>query len=542
MKGVLMDRKVYVFGHTNPDTDSICSAIAYAELKKQMGYRGASAYRLGDINIETRFVLDYFDVATPELISDIGPRLYDLEVYKPNAISTDAPIRSAWQQLENMSGSRILPVVDKGDKYNGILSMSDLSSFFIERIDENTVFDYEILFRNLIHVLDVIEISGEYNYEKVEGKICLTNRENETPLTDRDVVITGDEQVAIKRIAEGKCGCLIITDGIDVPKMGSELCIVRVKTSMFKTISLVSQAVSVGSLARRENIIAFALDSQIDDVINIVQSSTHRNFPVMDSEGAFAGVISRRHLIEYNKKKVILIDHNERSQSVEGLEQAEIIEIIDHHRVADVQTDSPLFIRSEPLGSTATIIYKMFMETQSAITRKVAGMLLSAILSDTLMFNSPTTTEDDKAAAKNLATIAEIDIDEYGREMFSVSLSLKGADPMDILAMDRKRFVFGRNVVYISQVNTLDFKSILEIEESLKTAMDEFIEERKCHLYILMITDIVGCGTELLVAGRARDLTLKAFGMPTKDHSFFLPDVVSRKKQIVPKLTYASQH
>jgi len=536
-----MDRKVYVFGHTNPDTDSICSAIAYTELKKQMGYTEAAPYRLGDINNETRFVLDYFDVPIPELISDVGPTLYDLDVYKPDAIAIDAPIRNAWHKLKNMSGSRILPVTDKEGKYSGILSMSDLSSFFMENIDEYTVFDYEILFKNLVSVLDVIEISGEYKYEKVEGKICLTNRENETPLTDRDVVITGDEQVAIKRIAEGKCGCLIITDGIEVPKTDVDFCIVRVTTSMFETISLVSQAVSVGSLARKENIIAFALDSQIDDVINIVQSSAHRNFPVMDSEGEFAGVISRRHLIEYNKKKVILIDHNERSQSVEGLEQAEIIEIIDHHRVADVQTDSPLFIRSEPLGSTATIVYKMFMETQSAITRKVAGMLLSAILSDTLMFNSPTTTEDDKTAAKNLATIAEIDIDEYGREMFSVSLSLKGANPIDILAMDRKRFAFGRNVVYISQVNTLDFKSILEIEESLRLAMDEFVEERKCYLYILMITDIVGCGTELVVAGRARDLTLKAFGMPIKDHSFFLPDVVSRKKQIVPKLTYASQ-
>jgi len=536
-----MDKKVYVFGHINPDTDSICSAIAYAELKKQVGYPGAAAYRLGDINNETRFVLDYFNVAMPELVTDIGPTLYDLEVYKPEAISVDAPIFDAWYQFKDMSGSRILPVVDKDGKYIGILSMTDLSSFFMENIEEDIVYEYEILFKNLINVLDVMEVCGEYKYEKAEGKICITNRINETELTDRDIVVTGDEQVALKRAQESKCGCLIITDGIEIPKVKTSCCIVQVKTTMFKTINLVNQSVSVGSLAQKENIMAFALDSQIDDVINIVQSSAHRNFPVMDSEGEFAGVISRRHLIEYNKKKVILIDHNERSQSVEGLEKAEILEIIDHHRVADVQTDSPLFIRSEPLGSTAAIVYKMFMESGAAITRKVAGMLLSAILSDTLMFNSPTTTEDDRIAAKKLATIAEIDIDEYGREMFSVALSLKGSKPLDILAMDRKRFTFGRNIVFISQVNTLDFKSIFDMEAALKSAMDEFIAERECHLYILMITDIVGCGTELVVAGRARDLAVKAFGLPAKEHSVFLPGVVSRKKQIVPKLTYAAQ-
>ena len=536
-----MEKKIYVFGHTNPDTDSVCSAIAYAELKKQMGHN-AAAYRLGDINDETRFVLDYFDAPVPELITDVGPTLNDLDIYKPERILLDTPIRKAWDQLKNSKGSRLLPVTDINGKYSGILSISDLTNFFMENVDENTVYQYEILFKNIINVLDVIKIEGKYKYEKVEGRICLTSRIDDIELTDKDVVITGDRQIALRMAEEGKCGCLIITNGHEIPDIESNCCIVNVETSLFKTINLVNQSVSVGSLARKENIVSFALDSQIDDVINIVQSSAHRNFPVMDSEGEFAGVISRRHLIEYNKKNVILVDHNERSQSAEGLEQAEILEIIDHHRVADVQTDTPLFIRAEPLGSTATIVYKMFMETQAAITRKVAGMLLSAILSDTLMFNSPTTTEDDKVVAKRLATIAEIDIDDYGRKMFSVSMSLKGSHPAEILAIDRKRFTFGKSIVFISQINTLDFKSIVEMEEELEKAMEEFVLESECNLYILMITDVVGCGTELLVAGRARDLTLKAFGLPVTQRSIFLPGVVSRKKQIVPKLTYAAQN
>ena len=536
-----MEKKIYVFGHRSPDTDSICSAIAYAELKKQTGYPNAAAYRLGDINSETRFVLDFFDVPVPELITDVGPTLYDLDIYKPEAISLDAPIRQAWDRLKVTKGSRLLPVIDSEGKHGGILSTSDLTDFFMENIDENIVSQYEILFKNIINVLDVIKIEGKYKYEKIEGRICLTSRIDELKLNDRDVVITGDMQIARRIAEEGKCGCLILTNGHEIPKVNTPCCIVNVETSLFKTVNLVNQSVSVGSLARKENIVAFALDSQIDDVINIVQTSPHRNFPVMDSDGNFAGIISRRHLIEYNKKNVILVDHNERSQSVEGLEQAEILEIIDHHRVADVQTDTPLFIRAEPLGSTATIVYKMFMETRSAITRKVAGMLLSAILSDTLMFNSPTTTEDDKIAAKRLATIAEIDIDSYSHKMFSVSMSLKGATPTDILASDRKRFTFGKSIVFISQINTLDFKSIVEMEGELEQAMEEFVLDNDCALYILMITDVVGCGTELLVAGRAKDLTFKAFGLPIDERSIFLPGVVSRKKQIVPKLTYAAQ-
>jgi len=536
-----MEKKIYVFGHRSPDTDSICSAIAYAELKKQTGYHTATAYRLGEISDETRFVLDYFGAPMPELITDVGPTLYDLDIYKPEAISLDEPIREAWDRLKNTKGSRLLPVVDADGKYGGILSTSDITDFFMENADENTVYQYEILFKNIIKVLDVINIDGKYKYKKVEGRICLTSRIDDIELDDRDVVITGDTQIAKRVAEEGKCGCLIITNGREIPKIETSCCVVTVETSLFRTINLVNQSVSVGSLARKDNIVSFALDSQIDDVINIVQTSPHRNFPVMNADGEFAGTISRRHLIEYNKKNVILVDHNERSQSAEGLEQAEILEIIDHHRVADVQTDTPLFIRAEPLGSTATIVYKMFVEKQGAITRKVAGMLLSAILSDTLMFNSPTTTQDDKVAARRLATIAEIDIDDYGRKMFSVSMSLKGSSPTEILAIDRKRFSFGKNAVFISQINTLDFKSIIEMEEELERAMEEFVLENECDLYILMITDVVGCGTELVVAGRAKDLTLKAFGLPFSERSVFLPGVVSRKKQIVPKLTYAAQ-
>ena len=538
-----MERKIFVFGHRSPDTDAICSAIAYAELKRQLGYKNAQAYRLGPLSDETKFVLDYFQVEEPELITDISPTLGDLDVYKPNPIAINEPIKRAWDQLKVLSGSRLLPVMGHGGQYEGILSVADLTDLFMENIDENIVERYEILFANIIKILDVIEIKGKYKYEKVVGKICLTSIMSDIELCDEDVLITGDKEIAQKIAAEGKCGCIIVTNSIEVPNMDdSSSCIVRVETSLFKAINLLSQAVSVGSLTHRDNIVSFSVESHIDDVINIVQSSSHRNFPVLDRNGNFYGVISRRHLIEYNKKHVIMVDHNERSQSVEGIEQAEIMEIIDHHRVADVQTDTPLFIRAEPLGSTATIVYKMFMEAQAAITRKTAGILFSAILSDTLMFNSPTTTEDDKIAAKRLATIAELNVEEYSHEMFSVSTSLKGKTPEEILAMDRKRFTFGKNIVFISQVNTLDFVSIVEMADRLYNAMDDFTGTVECDLYVLMITDIVQCGSEILVAGKGRDLAYKAFEIRVNQNSIFLPGIVSRKKQILPKLTFAAQY
>ena len=538
-----MERKIFVFGHRSPDTDAVCSAIAYAELKKQLGYTNIEAYRVGALCDETKFVLDYFQVKEPELIMDISPTLADLDVYKPKPIAIDQPIKRAWDQLKELKGSRLLPVTGHDGQYEGILSVSDLTDLFMENIDENIVERYEIRVANLIKILDVIEIKGKYKYEKIEGKICLTSILSDIELCDKDILVTGDKEIAQKIAAEGKCGCIIATNSIEVPNMGeSNCCIVRVATSLFRAINMVSQAVSVGSLTHRENIISFSMESHIDDVINIVQSSSHRNFPVLDRNGNFYGVISRRHLIEYNKKNVIMVDHNERSQSVEGIEQAEILEIIDHHRVADVQTDTPLFIRAEPLGSTATIVYKMFMEAQAAITRKTAGILFSAILSDTLMFNSPTTTKDDKIAAERLATIAELNIDEYSHKMFSVSTSLKGKNADEILAMDRKRFTFGKNVVFISQVNTIDFVSIVEMADRLYNAMDEFISTVECDLYVLMITDIVQCGSEILVAGKGRDLAYKAFELSAAQTSVFLPGIVSRKKQILPKLTFAAQY
>ena len=536
-----MKKEIYVFGHKNPDTDSVCSAIAYARLKQLQNYENVLPYVLGEINRETRFVLDYFNVEQPEILTDIKITLKDMDLYKPTLLKRSEPVKKAWDLLSSGQKSKSLPVVDNNGLLEGLVSIGNITKLYMEAADENYLLNFEILFKNLIEILDVTAMYGNYCCEKIEGKIYIDEHiDEEKNLTNKDIFITSNPDRAKNVLKKENCGCVIITNGLNIEKFkdyGS--CVVSVNDTLFKTISLINQAVSVGSIMQSDSIVSFSIDAEVDDTIAIVQGSPYRNFPVIDRDGKFFGLVSRRHLIEYDKKKVILVDHNERSQSVEGLEQADIVEIIDHHRVADVKTSEPLFIRAEPVGSTATIVYKMYMEKTRPISKNIAGLLLSAILSDTLMFSSPTSTEDDKQAAEYLSQIAEVNIEDYGREMFSVSTSLEGFSPEEILSVDRKQFIFGKYSTYISQVNTLDFRSIVNMQNELIKAMEEYVERKKCDLMLLMITDIVEGGSEFLAVGRAKDLVYRAFSIDAD--SAFLKGVVSRKKQVVPRLTISAQ-
>ena len=530
---------IHIFGHRNPDTDSICSAIAYAHLKREMGEAGATAYRLGDVNKETAFVLKYFGIKKPPILHDIRLKLRDLELYQPGTLTEHEPIKKAWDMLISSDGSRIIPIVSESKEVKGILAMGDVTGIFMEVSDEDIVKRHEILYRNLGDILGGVQVGGQYNYEKLNGSLYVgTNFDDSTIITDKDVVITGKVDNAWRLAYEYNFGCIILTNGAQPKGLDSAKCaIVCVDYSMFKAVSLVSQAISVGSLMNKGNVVTFSENNYLDDVSDVMRVSKHRNFPVVDKEGALYGIVSRRHLMTSGGKKVILIDHNERSQSVEGLEQAEIVEIIDHHRVADIQTESPLYIRSEPVGCTATIISKMYRENGVAIPKDIAGAMLSAILSDTLMFSSPTCTPADKAAAESLAAIAGVDITEYGREMFKAGTAIEKTSVDQVLAMDRKRFTFGKTTAYISQINTLDFAGIASRVDEIFRKMQAFYDKNPCDLVMLMITDIVSGGSEILAVGRAKDLLDTAFGMKMDEDHIFLPGVVSRKKQIVPILT-----
>ncbi|MCL2573767.1 MAG: putative manganese-dependent inorganic diphosphatase [Defluviitaleaceae bacterium] len=529
----------HIFGHKNPDTDSICSSIAYAHLKREMGEKGAKAYRLGEINKETDFVLKHFGIKKPPILHDVRLKLRDLELYQPDTLMPHEPVKRAWDMLVNSDGSRIIPIVCESKEVKGILAMGDVTSIFMEVSDEDVVKRHEILYRNLVDCLGGVEVGGNYKYEKLDGSLYVgMNFDDSTVITDKDVVITGKIDNAWRLAYEFDFGCIILTNGVKPKGLdGAKCSIVCVDYSMFKAVSLVNQAISVGSLMNVGNVVTFSENNYLDDVSDVMRVSKHRNFPVVDKEGALYGIVSRRHLMSNGGKKVILIDHNERSQSVEGLEQAEIVEIIDHHRVADIQTESPLYIRSEPVGCTSTIICKMYRENRVAIPRAIAGAMLSAILSDTLMFSSPTCTPADEAAAAALAELAEVDITEYGRAMFKAGTNVEKTSIDALLATDRKRFTFGKHTAYISQINTLDFAGLATRLNEIFRKMQIYYEKNACDLVMLMITDIVSGGSEILAVGRAKDLLDTAFGMKADEDHIFLPGVVSRKKQIVPILT-----
>ncbi|MDR2940172.1 MAG: putative manganese-dependent inorganic diphosphatase, partial [Clostridiales bacterium] len=384
-----------------------------------------------------------------------------------------------------------------------------------------------------------------YKYDKLEGNLYIGSSAiySHEEITDKDVVITAKIDTARKCALDLKCGCVIVVnnqipDGLEYSEAG----VVVSRKNIYDTIGLINQAISIKSVLRTGSLTTFPTDSYVEDITDIMRTSPHRNFPVIGLDGKFYGVISRRHLMDYSKKKVILIDHNEKSQSVEGLEQSSIVEIIDHHRIADVQTESPLFIRSEPVGCTATIITKIYKENKIPIDKKIAGLLLSAIISDTLMFSSPTCTSDDKASAEALAGLAGVSLSEYGRELFSAGTSLEGYTPSEILGVDSKKFTIGKYLIAISQINTLDFRGILNQKDTLLASMEELRETNRIDLVILMITDLIICGSEILVVGsnKAREIVTEAFGLGRHDNSIFLDGVVSRKKQMVPKLTVAA--
>lgn len=544
-----MTSEIYVFGHLNPDTDSICSAIGYAELKKKMGYKNVTPYRLGKISKETQFILDYFGVEEPKLLTDVKARIKDLDIYEPTKLCKTDPIKKAWDMLEigkDSNASRIVPIVNSDGILEGIVSLGDIVKIFSSAYEGEFSKQYKVRFDNLIEILDGKLVRGEYDPTSIcrnlyIGSRFLLNHNKTDEFAKNDIIITGQVDVANLITDDINCGCVILTEGMSANEVTNKnIPVICVQHSMLKTTSLINQAITIQSVMRRNGIITFSNESCIEDVMEIMKTSTHRNFPVIDRNGKFIGVVSRRHLIKHKNKQVILIDHNERGQSVEGLEEARILEVIDHHRVADIQTEAPLYIRAEPVGCTATIVSKIYTENDKKIDKNIAGILLSAILSDTLMFNSPTCTEDDKVAAHMLAKIAEVNIEEYGRKMFGASTSMEDYTPEEIIGLDVKQFTIGKYLVYISQVNTLDFSSVISRKDKLLEIMEEFKENAHADLVVLMITDIVSAGSEILVTNKARELTSQAFGISYEENSKFLEGVVSRKKQVVPRLNQAS--
>jgi len=536
-----MEKKTFVFGHLNPDTDSICSALAYANLKNKLGYKDVIAVRLGEVNRETKYALRYFGVKSPPIIENVEPQVSDLNLYAPNIVHKKDPIKKVWELIKQ-EGKHTLPVVDKENRLNGLVSITDVAGTYMELSDEMAIKSHKTRFMSLIEVLDGEIVEGNYPYEYVEGNIYTDSTlEEGRKLSKGDIVITGHIKKLQKRAAHTGAGCIIVAEGKvtgKLYKMGEDIdcSIVRVPHSFFKTIKLINQSIPISAIMKNKNLVYFQMDDYIDEVKEIMQGSTYRSFPVVDSDGKVRGMISRRHLVDINRKNVILVDHNEKGQSIKALEKANILEVIDHHRIADIYTMSPLYFRAEPVGCTATIISKMYKENNITPSPDMAGLMLSAILSDTLIFKSPTCTSEDENEAKYLAQIAGVDIKTYGMNLIIAGTSLEGKTAEEVYYTDMKKFVLGEYNVIISQINTADFGSVFNLIGELKEIMYRLCEVEKYNLALLMVTDIILGGTELIAVGTGKELAVKAFGLDAREESIFLPGVLSRKMQVVPKL------
>ena len=537
---------IYVTGHKNPDSDSICAAYAYAEFKNKIGDVETVACRLGNPNQETQYILDYFNAEAPRLLKTVKLKVEDLQFDNISPVSPEISLKTAWSIMRDKN-IKTLPVADENDHLLGVLAVSNLTSCYMD------IWDNRILAKSnttLDNIIDTLSAKVSYVNEKVThfpGKIVVTAMQPDTMsghIDEGDIAIVGDREEAQAALIKLKISLMIVTGGYapseKIVSLAKEhgVTIIVTQHDSFTASRLIVQSIPVGYVMVKENIVSFTTDDLVDDIKGIMTETRFRSYPVLDQNGRVVGTVSRYHLISNHKKKVIQVDHNERGQSVDGLEDAEVLEIIDHHRVADIQTNNPIYFRNEPVGSTSTIVAKCFFESGIRPSRKAAGLLCGAIISDTLLFRSPTCTPQDQYICKKLAEIADINIEEFAKEMFKAGTSLKGKTVEQIFNSDFKPFTIEDTKVGIAQVNTMDIEGFMPLKEEMLNYMDQKAKEAGLDM-VMLLTDILNEGSEILVTGNKPEIVEKAFNVTLKDKGAFLPGVLSRKKQVVPPITNA---
>ena len=536
---------IYVTGHKNPDSDSICAAYAYAEFKNKIGDVETVACRLGNPNQETQYILDYFNAEAPRLLKTVKLKVEDLQFDNISPVSPEISLKTAWSIMRDKN-IKTLPVADENDHLLGVLAVSNLTSCYMD------IWDNRILAKSnttLDNIIDTLSAKVSYVNEKVThfpGKIVVTAMQPDTMsghIDEGDIAIVGDREEAQAALIKLNISLMIVTGGYapseKIVSLAKEhgVTIIVTQHDSFTASRLIVQSIPVGYVMVKENIVSFTTDDLVDDIKGIMTETRFRSYPVLDQNGRVVGTVSRYHLISNHKKKVIQVDHNERGQSVDGLEDAEVLEIIDHHRVADIQTNNPIYFRNEPVGSTSTIVAKCFFESGIRPSRKAAGLLCGAIISDTLLFRSPTCTPQDQYICKKLAEIADINIEEFAKEMFKAGTSLKGKTVEQIFNSDFKPFTIEDTKVGIAQVNTMDIEGFMPLKEEMLNYMDQKAKEAGLDMVMLLLTDILNEGSEILVTGNKPEIVEKAFNVTLKDKGAFLPGVLSRKKQVVPVIT-----
>lgn len=541
-----MSDLVYVSGHRNPDTDSICSAIAYSYLLNATNKYNAVPVRLGEINRETEYVLKRFGVEHPVLLKTVKQKVEDLNYDKVTVFSKDLTLKTAWFLLKQQN-LKSAPILDEHGQLLGLLSTSNIIEGYMDQWDSEVLKKAKTPVENVIDTLEANVIYLNESLKVVEGDIhiaAMSGSEAKKRIHENDVVIVGgdrsddlEELISVKPSLIALTGSLTADENVVKKCEEQGISIISTPFNTYQTSQQIVQAIPVEYVMIKGDIKTFSTDDTLDYMKEVMSETRYRGYPVIDLNNRCVGSISRFALLKGLRKKVILVDHNERGQSIPGIEEADILEIVDHHRVADIQTVGPLMFRGEPLGSTATIVTKMFDELDVEMPSHIAGLLLGAVVSDTLLFKSPTCTPVDTKIAKKLAEIAGVDIQEFAMEMFKAGTSLVGKTVDEIFNQDFKKFSFDNLQVGVAQVNSMDIEGFLPYKKDMLDYMNKFAEDNNLEFTLLLLTDIINANSEIFVGGPRPELVEKAFNVQLTECQGTLAGVISRKKQVVPAIT-----
>ena len=543
--------KVVVIGHRNPDTDSICSAIAYAELKNRTSTLVCEPRRAGKMNQETEFVLKKFGVTPPRMCTDVNPKIRDVDYREMPGIPGSTSLRRAWkimrdQQIDTLS------ITSADNELEGIITVKDLATANMDVFDTAVLAKSRTSYKNILETLNGTMVVGNADAVCTTGHIKIgtaTPEMLESSVEKGDIVILSNRYESQLCAIEKEASLLIICNGAKVGRTIQRIAdetgvaIMTTPVDTYAAGKLISQCAPISYYMTRDNILKFTLVTPVADVLRVMAKVRHRYFPILDEDGKYCGMVSRRNVIALRKRRIILVDHNEATQAVEGFDQAEILEIIDHHRIGSLETSGPVYFRNQPVGCTATIITQMYDENGVDIPPQIAGLLLAAILSDTLAFRSPTCTPVDENTAKRLAKIAGVDIEEFSTEMFEAGEKLDGKTPEEVFLQDFKVFMCGDIRFGVAQGSYMTRKNLQAAQALLQPYLEEARNKQNVEDLYMLLTDVPKEESVVICTGRyAAEVLSNGFETrPAADGSWTLPGVVSRKKQFIPAMMSAYQ-
>ena len=544
--------KIFVIGHKNPDTDSICSAIAYCDIKNRTSqHQKFIPKRAGQINEETEYVLSRFGVQPPGYLSNIGTQVNDMDIRMSPDADKGMSLKAAWDIMQENSIVS-LPIRDKEGALEGLITIGDIAKTYMDTTDSYLLSRARTQYQKIAETIDGEVIEGNPHGYFIKGRVMVGTANPDKMkeyIEEDDMIIMGDREEDHLQAISQNVSCIIVGLGIQVSenvmKLAHEKDIIIISSpyDTFTIARLINQSIPVRYIMKTENLVTFNTEDFTDDIQDVMIKHRHRAFPVINKKGKCIGTISRRNFLGMHKKQVVLVDHNEIDQAVDNIEKADILEIIDHHKLGTLQTVQPISFRNQPVGCTGTIMYQIYGEQKLEISPKIAGLLCAAIISDTLMFRSPTCTLQDKMAAGALALIADISIEQFAKEMFRAGSNLKDKSPEEIFYQDYKKFIAEGDICFgVGQISSMDSEELKEIKERLLPFMVSECGRHGVTRVYFMLTDIITQSTELLFYGEgSREMAENAFKMEPENDAFYLEGVVSRKKQLIPPLMEAAQ-